>query len=311
MKKSDPAVDGHYNPVKAKENGWPIRLSKSSFMTYLQCPRKYWWQKVEMDGIRTPPNEYMIHGTAVHKSLENLYGNLEEGCSIQNGLRPLFDIDPDDPDHEPYVHEAVNVLASLEESRLEEWGLDAFKPIEFEVKHQVLDPEHGVILVGMIDGLLRHPVSGDLVIVELKTGKLGKTKQTKTRKELCFYAHMLELLGYGKTSHFMYLYPECTNEEIVLELLDKEAKSKDISVWLGDSQGVAYIEKVHGRSINSFKKSLVKAVEGLKNQNWDMAWNDWFCPQWCEFHMSCETEIMGAGWNINEHRSEDNERSSW
>ena len=304
MKKSDPLTDGHYNPVKAKENGWPIRISKSSFMTYLQCPRKYWWQKVEMEGLRTPPNEYMIHGTAVHKSLENLYGNLEGVEELTGEIRTLFDIDPDDPDYEPYKHEAVNVLASLEEARLKEWGLEAFKPIEFEVKHQVLDPEHGVILVGMIDGLLRHPVTGDLVIVELKTGKLGKTKQTKTRKELCFYAHMLELLGYGKTSHFMYLYPECTNEEIVLELLDKEAKNKELSVWLGESQGVAYIEKVHGRSTNTFKKSLTKAVDGLKNHDWDMKWNDWFCPQWCEFHMPCESELMGAGWDINEHRSE-------
>ena len=309
MKKNDPSTGGHYNPVKAKQNGWPIRLSKSSFMTYLSCPRKYWWEKVEMDGIRTPPNEYMIHGTAVHKSLENLYGNLEGIESVEGEIRPLFDIDPDAPAHEPYVHEAVNVLASLEQARLKEWGLEAFKPIEFEVKHEVVDPEHGVVLVGMIDGLLRHPVTGDLVIVELKTGKLGKTKQTKTRKELCFYAHMLELLGYGNTSHFMYLYPECTNEEIVLDLLDKEAKNKELSVWLGESQGVAYIEKVHGRSTNTFKKSLAKAVDGLKNHNWEMNWNDWFCPQWCDFHMPCESELMDAGWNINEYRSGDDESS--
>jgi CRISPR/Cas system-associated exonuclease Cas4 (RecB family) len=308
MRKNDPSVNGHYNPVKAKENGWPIRLSKSSFMTYLQCPRKYWWQKVEMEGIRTPPTEYMIHGTAVHKSLENLYANLERIEEIDvlqaQDMRLLFDKDPEDSDYEPYVHEAVDVLAGLEHARLKEWGLEAFKPIEFEVKHEVVDPEHGVVLVGMIDGLLRHPVTGDLVIVELKTGKLGKAKQTKTRKELCYYAHMLELLGYGKTSHFMYLYPECTNEEIVLDLLDKEAKNKELSVWLGESQGVAYIEKVHGRSINAFKKSLGEAVQGLKNHNWDMNWNDWFCPQWCDFHMSCESEIMDAGWNINEHRSD-------
>ena len=99
MRKNDPSVNGHYNPVKAKENGWPIRLSKSSFMTYLQCPRKYWWQKVEMEGIRTPPTEYMIHGTAVHKSLENLYANLENIEDIDvleaQDMRLLFDKDPE------------------------------------------------------------------------------------------------------------------------------------------------------------------------------------------------------------------------
>jgi len=316
MKKNDDdyhAKHGHYNPVKAKENGWPIRLSKSSFMNYLSCPRKFWWTYVEMEGIRLPATSFMIHGTAVHKSLENLYGNLMDDKKLLKGdLRPLFDNDPDDKEHVPYEHEAVDILADLEAMRLESWGEEHYVPIEFEVKHEVLDPDLGVILVGMIDGLLRHPVTGDLVIVELKTGKLGKIKQTKTRKELAYYAHLLELIGYGKTSHFMYFYPECTNEEILLDLLEREAKSNakeagsnpvvpNYEVWVGDSQGVAYIEPFMKRTATAFTKSLYTVVDNLKLLEWPMKWNEYFCTQWCDYAMSCETELMDAGWKQDEY----------
>ena len=322
QKKSEPdySVKGHYNPVKAVANGWPIRLSKSSFMTYIMCPRKYWWQNVELEGIRTPPNEAMIHGSAVHKSLENLYATLELPLCEENkshltgDLRTLFDIDPDDHTHEPYVHEAVDSLASLEEARLRKWGIEAFMPTEFEVKHEYRttvewENEDGttgsypVILVGKIDGVLKHPETGDLALIELKTGALNPSKQTRTRKELAYYAFMLESMGRGKTSHFMYLYPECTNEKIVHDLLNKEAKGK-IEVWLNDIQGIGYIEPFGKRTQNAFMKSLAQVVKGLATMDWKMNWNDWFCNNYCEFNMACETEIMEAGWNLEEYVGE-------
>ena len=301
---SDYAVKGHYNPVKAVENGWPIRLSKSSFMTYLSCPRKYWWQNVEMEGIRMPANEFMIHGTAVHKSLENLYGS----WSGEEDLRPLFD------GEEEYVHTAVDNLADLETQRLASWGPDKFMPFEFEVKHEHrIDVEwenedgttgsYPVVLVGMIDGLMRHPETGSLVIAELKTGKLGAAKQTKTRKELAYYAHLLDLIGYGETSHFMYLYPECSNEKIVHDLMEKEMKG-DIEMWLNDIQGVGYMEPFKKRTKTAFNKSLSKVIQGLATHEWGMKWNDFFCNNYCEFNMSCEEELVGAGWSLNAHTAE-------
>ena len=312
----DYSVKGHYNPVKAVENGWPIRLSKSSFMTYLMCPRKYWWQNVELEGIRTPPTEYMIHGSAVHHALENMYGNIEKN-GVSENLRPLFDIDPEDELHEPYKHSAVDSLSDLETQRLESWGATNFRPLEFEVKHEYRttvewENEDGttgsypVVLVGKIDGVVQHPETGDLALIELKTGKLSTTKQTRTRKELAYYAFMLESMGRGKTSHFLYLYPECTNEKIVYDLLEKEMKGK-IEVWLNDSEGIGYIEPFGKRTQNAFMKSLSQVVKGLATMDWKMNWSDWFCNNYCDFNMACETEIMGAGWSLEEHVGEWNE----
>ena len=310
MSDLDYSVIGHYNPIKAITNGWPIRISKSSFMTYLDCPRKYWWQNIEMEDMRTPATYYMVHGTDTHLTLENCYGNWMAGD--RGELRDMFNTNPEDRYYTPYDHDAVDSMAELEQQRRDDWGDEDFGPIEFEVKHeQLIDFEwvdedgnnqsYPIVLVGKIDGLFKHPETGKLMIGELKTGKLGKMKMGKTRKELCFYAFMLELLGYGDTSHFFYIYPECENEEIVLELLEKEAKGK-IQVWVGDCIGVSYVEPTMKRSVTAFQKSLSKVVGGLRSMNWDMNFRDWWCNNYCDFHLPCESEIVGEMENITERK---------
>lgn len=73
--------------------------------------------------------------------------------------------------------------------------------------------------------------------------------------------------------------------------LDSNSR-KDVAIAEG-AQGFLVVEKVNSRSISSFNKSLSQAVEGIKNHDWEMNWNDYFCPQWCDFSMSCESEMNG------------------
>ncbi|MEK9694627.1 MAG: PD-(D/E)XK nuclease family protein [Candidatus Poseidoniales archaeon] len=288
---------GHTNPIKAAQGGYPVRLSKSSFIQYDSCPRKYWWNAVAE--IREPPTHYMVHGTAVHRALENVYGNWDKEDEKPTELLPLALKDWEaDGHHVPHQHwdddqkntyeMSVEALMELEEERLRRWGLEGFSPVEFEVKHTIKHPEHNVILVGMIDGVLRHP-DGSLIIAELKTGKATKGKLTKTRKELCYYRYMLSLLGYEEAVYFYYLFPECTNTDLYHELEGK----KGTEVWLGNLKGMAVLEKVNARSVNAMHKSLNKACEGITNGVWDMKWNDYFCTEWCGFNLSCESQLLG------------------
>lgn len=287
---------GHPNPIKAANGNWPVRLSKSAFMTYLSCPRKYWWNNVAE--IRGPRTHFMVHGTAVHTALENLYGNWKDEDSEWFADLALYDWEDNTQLHIPYrewneeqqtiYHDSVDALLQLEAERLNRWGKEHFAPVEFEVKHTVRHPNSNFLLVGMIDGVHRHP-DGGLVITELKTGKATKGKLTKTRKELCFYRHMLSLLGQDEALYFYYLFPECTNTELYLELEGK----KDTEVWLGDKQGMAVLEKVSKRSVSAMMKSLDKTIEGINDSLWNMKWNDWFCNEWCDFNMSCEGELIG------------------
>jgi len=289
-------AEGTPNPLLAKTKGWPIRLSKSAFMTYLGCPRKYWWTRVA--DLYGPSTHHMVHGTAVHTALENVYGN----WNPESNMAAIAEVNWEDGEpHEPHAKwdenqqdrytGAVDALIQLEQGRLQRWGEEHFTPVEFEQKH-VLRHEHEshvFNLVGMIDGVLRHP-DGGLVIAELKTGKATKNKLSKTRKELCFYRHMLAELWGEEAVYFYYLFPECENYDLYVELDGK----KNTEVWLGDLQGMAVLEKVSTRSVNAMHKSLDAAMSGILNDMWGMKWNDYFCTQWCDFNMACESEMLGV-----------------
>ena len=41
------------------------KISKSSYMGYLMCPRQYWWNNIA-DVPRPPPTEAMVRGGQVH-----------------------------------------------------------------------------------------------------------------------------------------------------------------------------------------------------------------------------------------------------
>jgi len=256
---------GHYNPVKAQEMGVPIRISKSSFMQYLMCPRQFWWNYIALEDERMPPTPEMIRGTEVHTELENLY--------LGNEVKK---IDP-----------AIDIILDLEKQRVKAWG--DLSVVEAEVKHEVFVPEYNVVLVGKIDGVLRHP-DGGLVLVELKTGKMAKSKHSRTRKELCFYYYVFELMECDPITHFMFLSPDCTNEDFLFSLME----NKKTEVFMCEESGLSFIEPINKRSLSAFQKSFDKAVKGLREQDWSMKWNDYFCTNWCDFNMACQTELIGG-----------------
>ena len=266
---------GHYNPLEAERLGVPLRVSKSSFMQYLWCPRQFWWKYVMLPDVRPPPTEAMLRGTEVHDALDAMYDSWQVGEQIA---------------FPPHDDPAYDTIVELENERLKVWGDEYFSPIEHEVHHEVYDPEHNIVMVGRMDALYRHP-DGGLVIGELKTGNMGDSKLSKTRKELCFYMRMLKLMGIeGEVTHFLYITPDCDNATFVQKILDKKNPPQ---TFMGLSQGLSILEPVSKRSINAFTKSLRVAIDGLRGQEWPMKWNDFTCPQWCDFAVSCDNERLG------------------
>tara|TARA_Y100000593_G_C4317640_1_gene341750 strand:+ start:2484 stop:3320 length:837 start_codon:yes stop_codon:yes gene_type:complete len=265
---------GHYNPIEAERLGVPLRVSKSSFMQYLWCPRQFWWNHVMLPDVRPPPTEAMLRGTEVHDALDEAYDNWE-GEDL-----PL-----------PVSDDAAYItLIEMENQRRQLWGEEHFIPIEHEIHHEVYDPELNIVMVGRMDALYRHP-DGGLVLGELKTGNMGDSKLSKTRKELCFYMRMLQLMGVEEeVTHFYYMTPDCDNATFVQKILEKK---KPPVTFMGETQGLAILEPVSKRSINAFTKSLRVAIDGLRGQEWPMKWNDFTCPQWCDYSISCDNERLG------------------
>ena len=288
---------GTYNPAEATEldGDNPLKVSKSSFVCVNKCPRQYWWRHIGLADVDIPPSPEMLRGSRIHSAYEHLCANdfksrFPEPPFTNDILNHLWKgLDDDVAEDE---HEALKALASLENYRIEDWGRSGAVPLMFEEKLHYDCPELGVRLVGMPDAVFLRP-NGDLFIVELKTGNWNDGKMGRTRKELAFYWHILNKLGYGEKVtgdvYFMYIAPDCMNYELLQKLESMPSKQ----VWSGDEQGITIIEKMNNRSYTTMQKHLIRAVEKLKTQEWDMKWDDYYCSQWCDFYMSCDNELNG------------------
>ena len=269
-----------------------LRISKSSLMTYLMCPRQFYWRYVA--GLPSPPpTEPMIRGGRVHSVLED--GLLKGPDAIPaSAIEHQVSDDPAIDSMQILLHQIAHDLGS-------------FEVLEAEEKHEIYENYEGndVIWVGMIDGLLRVEGLG-VVIVELKTGKMNVGKLGRTRKELIYYRRLLEIgfsqsEHYEEPTHFLYLSPDYLPPEDGSEdklLLEGNKRGKRL--WLGPEQGIAILEPIGQRSINVFSQSLSDTMQQLKLQQWPMKWSDYFCPLWCEFCMNCEAELTGETANFLE-----------
>jgi len=256
-----------------------LRVSKSSFMNYQKCPRQYWWRY--MSGVPSPPvGEAAIRGTAIHSVME---AGLVDGPDVipvvaeKEGVAGDVGVD----EMAKLIHGIASSFGSLDVVEVEE---KRYLYEDFVTENQGTIP---IIWSGMIDGVLRHP-DGGIIIVELKTGNMNPSKLSRTRKELVFYHRMLTLAGFENITHFLYIAPDCTDERM-LDEIGKRGKE----VWLGETCGVAVMEKVPTRSLNTFPQSLNDTIESLVSHQWPMKWNDYFCPEWCDFSMSCDGILSG------------------
>lgn len=288
-----------YDPTKVTED-LVLRVSKSSYNNYAMCPRQYWWNKIALPDMDIPSSEAAIRGTAIHQVMEDGLRelSLDKSCDIAAGVMMDTTFNKYAIAQGVQTEAGVDAMREILETIAEEWG--HLEIVELEDKHvhpytiSVLTDDgeihYPVELVGMIDGVFRHP-DGHLVVVELKTGNANSSKLSRTRGELCFYRKLLMLKGYDEPTHFLTIFPDADNPDFLMSLMGK----RNTQVYMGDSQGLAVYEVVGTRSINAMEKKLSNAVHGIMTQQWPIKWNDYFCTQWCEFHMSCNEELLGVG----------------
>ena len=267
-----------YNPADTDDKT-SLKISKSSFVLYNMCPRKYWWNYIALPDVRPPPSEAMLRGSAIHKAMEPLIVAPSDPKAIKAGDKSAT---KQGFGNDSGYGVMKDLLADLE-SKVGKWEM-----LQAEIKITIHDERMGVYLVGAMDGLIRTE-SGDVILVELKTGNFNDGKLSRTRRELAFYTYMLEHTEYPRPTHFLYIAPDATNEK----MLNKLSGQKKKIVGFGLVQGMYVLEPISLRTINSFMKAYEKTVTALKEQVFPIKWNDYFCTQYCDYVVQCEPETMG------------------
>ena len=295
-----------YNPQEVTDEV-VLRVSKSSFLQYNMCPRQYAWNKIMLPDLQIPVSDAAIRGTAIHQVMEDALRDITDDTKLTLSVTAespvwrgtpwdnLFDSHAIAQDVE--LDDGVDSLKEILASIIEDWG--ELEIVELEDKHEIpytveWTHEGGTgrtdcILVGMIDGVFRMP-NGNLVVVELKTGSANNGKLSRTRKELCFYRKLLMLKGYDAPTHFLTIFPDADDPKFLTQMMNK----KNTEVYMGELKGLAVLESVGTRSINAMENTLSNSVKGIISQEWPIKWNEYFCTQWCEFHLSCNEELLEA-----------------
>jgi len=267
-----------YNPHEITEDKH-LKISKSSFMLYNMCPRKYWWNYIGLPDVRPPPSDAMIRGSKIHRVMEPLIVAPNDPKVQKETIKIAKE---EDVDEDIGFVVMSDLLVMLEEK------IGKYELLMAEQKITVYDKRLDVYLVGAMDGLLRTE-DGKIVLVELKTGNFNSGKMSRTRRELAFYTYMLEMTKYPRPTHFLYIAPDATNEKLLITL---EGQKKKV-VGTGLTQGMFAMEPLSLRTVNAFMKAYEKTVGELKAKDFPIKWNDYFCTQYCDYVIQCEPETVG------------------
>jgi hypothetical protein len=267
-----------YNP---NEEGRELKMSKSSFVLYNMCPRKYWWNYIALPDMRPPPTREMVRGSAVHKAMEPLIEAPKNKQKIKKADKTIVE----EGFGGDFGYDVMKELLSDLEDQIGPWKL-----LQAEMKMTVYDERKDIWLVGAIDGLLETEDGEKVILVELKTGNMNDGKLSRTRRELAYYTYMLNLIGdWPMPTHFLYIAPDAINEKT----LNKLMKQKKKVVGCGLTQGMYVMEPISLRTVNAFMKVYDTTVDSLKTREWPMKWNDYFCTQYCDYVVQCEPEELG------------------
>lgn len=203
----------------------PPHLSPSSINTFLQCPLKFKFSKI--DGILEPPTVHTLLGNFVHDILENLYRLPPDERTIDAAKSLARDLW-----HSKYEVETKSIRVAGQDFRWKAWwcvenlwkiedpSLQSFEGIESEVFGQV----DGVTIKGFIDRFARLD-DGSIVIQDYKTGKVPNVNYLDDKFfQLFIYAVMLRELEVGIASKISLIYlaaPKVFTWEVTEENINK------------------------------------------------------------------------------------------
>jgi putative RecB family exonuclease len=204
----------------------PPYLSPSSINTFLQCPLKFKFSKI--DGIREPATEATLMGNFVHDVLEALYllpGSSRTILASKVLAKELWETKYIDQVNEVVEPQKINDFRwkswfCIENLwQVEDPTSEEMDGIEYEINCSV----EGIVLKGFVD---RYQMTSDgIKITDYKTGKIPAAKwQSDKFFQLYIYAAGLEELGVGEVNELELLYlkgPKTLSTKVDKKILEE------------------------------------------------------------------------------------------
>lgn len=183
-----------------------MRLSKSSILTFLQCPRKYKYQTID----KIKPKKVSIHlirGREIHKIFEDCLDkdkvlilmndmNLFEAIGYLISNHPMYKKYKADCDN--FLEKFISVIGNL--------------PVGSEIRVH----DRNINFSGYIDVVLKDK-EGNLLILDYKTGKDHPLSEFYF--ELAMYAYSYKTLSGEMPSHFGIFFSKSGN--LMIEKINK------------------------------------------------------------------------------------------
>lgn len=226
---------------KETEAGEPLNLSKTQFITYLGCPKQYYWKYFK--GYTEPSDkENFVKGNAIHEFWENMYdkyAEIDRGTIIlkrENLTRDMYD----------YMN-LINNIVEFEQDRydkiVKEKGLDPekyFFPISQEERIEVEG------MRGLPDAIYRRE-DGTLEVFDLKTSLYSGWK------------HKFEVLFYAKLIAKSDLYDEPVTAGCLLAVRDQEVEYHDFEEY----------------DLKEFEGRISEVRRGIENRDFPACGKNW------------------------------------
>ena len=273
-----------WKPENYADPSQPIlKISKSSLMAHVWCPKKYEFSYVQR--LPQDQTEAMRKGTVLHNHRENFFDEFDikkaekmNNTEIMEYCTSLMPVDE-------YYDVSLTVAAFEAQRFIEavaEGKTDEFLPVINEKKFDceitvpkdthknfTLQRDYKVRLQGIIDRVFIE--NGKLIPFEYKTGGWKDYKATAMRKEMAFYQLMIE----NSTE----------------EVLAKHGLSKDMEVshwgWYYPVANHITVEPIKKRTMTSVMNHIAELIYAYEQKNFPPKFFYKTCTH-CSFFGICD-----------------------
>lgn len=260
-----------------------LKITKSSMMSHLWCPKKYQFGYIER--LPQDQTEAMRKGTYIHNAREAFFNDFDIKKAEEMSHNELLDyctsLFPLDDYFDDYIAIAAFEANRFAESKLEgklddylppcnegKFDCEIVIPANTDAKYP-LSREYKIHLQGIIDRVFEE--DGSYIPMELKTGKWTDSKVSNMRKEMAFYKILIE-----------------NSSDAVLE---QAGLQPNVPVthwsWYYPTSNYIYVEEVKKSSVTSVMKSIARLIYAYEQKNFPAKFFYRTCAH-CSYFGICE-----------------------